>query len=441
MSDYRDITDLTGRGATPWAAASCMAHAGLLSAASGAARRQRDAQRRPLVQDLVAVPARDEQARVAQRRQVRRHRRRGEAEPVGEGRGGGGVVERGQDGGPAAAEEPYERLGRAVGRLGPQARRCRAPGRRASAARAGRSRSTTSGQEKTLGIRTSPWPPRSRTWSPVPSIGRACPRPRRAAGSSSDSSPPSPTSARRREWKTTSASRRARSRGQSGSTRACQAPPAGRPAPAPCGPDRPSRARPRGDSSAPGVSASASAHVLARRLRDRPRGPPRSPRRRWPTGPSGGGPRKSGLCPRCGISSHSGRRSSSAAAAAYPPQPVRVVAVPVGAVQGADRLLRLPQRGHREPAPQQVVVAEAEVERHGPSRRGGPKIRLTPKLYGGRPARGHAAGHARREQGPARRCPHPRRPVTAPSSPSASSVPSSPHTPSRCSASSSARSR
>lgn len=180
--------------------------------------------------------------------------RRGEAEAVGEGCRGGGFVQGREDGGPAPSQESYEGVGGVVRRFGPQT--ADAPGGVGERGLPGGSKElTTSGQMKTLGTRIRPWPARSRSCRPFHSMASVWERqPNRR--SISGSSPPRPTSASRREWNATSASSRARSRGQSGSTSACQAVSIRSASSWIMRIGSFNSGRPRDDSRAPGVSAS-----------------------------------------------------------------------------------------------------------------------------------------------------------------------------------------
>lgn len=117
---------------------------------------------------------------------------------------------------------------------------------------------------------------------------------------------------------------------------------------------------------------------------------------------------------------------------ADPLQPGQVVALPVRAAQGADRLLCLPRGGQREPAPQQVPVPEPMVQAHpGPFPHRSPpsifglNIRARTNLWGAAPTArtlGPCQPTPRSPGGPRRRR------ATAPSSGLASSAPSSPRT-------------
>lgn len=235
---------------------------------------------------------------------MRGDRRRREAQPVGEGRRAGRFVERGEHGGPAAPEESYERVGRTVRRLGPQA---------ADAARGvdegrlpgGSKPLITSGQEKTLGMRTRPCPARCRSCRPPTSTVRVCERqPNRR--SISGRRPPRPTSASRREWKATSASSRARSRGQSGATRVCQACSSRSVSSRTMRAGSASRARPRGEARAPGVAASERA-LSSRATSGSAARIAASSSSKLAAGPSGGGPSQSGSSPAAASAATAGR--------------------------------------------------------------------------------------------------------------------------------------
>ena len=238
--------------------------------------------------------------------------------------------------------------------------------------------------------------------------------------------------------------------------------PAGPPAPARCAPGSASIARPeRGLRGARGVRERPVAMSVARGLGVR--GPDgrdllleRGRRARC-----GGGMRQSGVCPRCGISSHSGAQIQRVRRARRTRRSQGVVALPLGALQGADRLLGLPEGGH---ARNGTGAGRPRRSGGGTAWRGLPlgrgslvvhRVRQAAPCPSNDPATAAAVTPAGRtsarepdgrQAAPDRPGPCPRigaperRAGTAPSSPYGSSVPSSPPTRSPCSASSSARS-
>ena len=120
--------------------------------------------------------------------------------------------------------------------------------------------------------------------------------------------------------------------------------PADRRAPAPRGRDRRAAPGPRAISAAPGVQASDHAMSSARGLGIG--GPDGGDllARRWRRGRAAAGRGSRGCVRARGISSHSGREVQPVGVAPDPPQPGQVVAVPVGPLEGAYGLLRLPER-------------------------------------------------------------------------------------------------